>query len=89
MEKSGISSLLVEGGSKLSASLISDNLVDRIIIFYSGKIFGSTGVSAISSLSRLSDENDNLPEFFIEDSKKYGNDLMVSWIKNLNYKEGK
>ena len=85
----GISSLLVEGGSKLSASLISDSLVDRIIIFYSGKIFGSTGVSAISSLSPLSDEIDNLPEFFIEDSKKYGNDLMVSWIKNLNHKEGK
>ena len=40
-------------------------------------------------LSIVDEHGDKLPEFFIEDCKKYGNDLMISWIKNLNYKEGK
>lgn len=77
----GISNLLVEGGANLSASLLNENLLDRIIIFYSGRIFGSSGISGISKLKGEKVFIEDYPHFFIEETRKYGNDLMVSWIK--------
>ena len=77
----GISNLLVEGGASLSASLLNENLIDRIIIFYSGRIFGSSGISGISKLKGEKIFIEDYPHFFIEETRKYGNDLMVSWIK--------
>ena len=77
----GISNLLVEGGANLSASLLNENLLDRIIIFYSGRIFGSSGISGISKLEGEKIFLEDYPHFFIEETRKYGNDLMVSWIK--------
>ena len=79
----GISNLLVEGGSELSGSLIEGNFIDRIIIFYCGKVFGNSGLSAISKLGSNRISINDFPNFFIEETKKYDNDLMVSWVKNL------
>ncbi len=49
--KLGYSRILVEGGAKLSASLISANLIDEIVWFRASKIMGGSGISAISSLN--------------------------------------
>lgn len=80
----GVSNLLIEGGAKLSKSLIQRKLVDRIIIFYSGKVIGSSGISAISSFEDEYTSLDEFPHFCIEETKKYGNDLMISWTKGVS-----
>ena len=77
----GISNLLVEGGSALSGSLIEGNFVDRIITFYCGKVFGHSGISAISKLDSNRTSINDFPNFFIEETTKYDNDLMISWVK--------
>ena len=46
----GINNLLVEGGGKVSATLLSNNLVDRIFLYRSGKILGDTSISSVSGL---------------------------------------
>ncbi len=46
----GITRLLVEGGARLAASLIRDELVDRIEWFQAPKIIGDDGYSSIGGL---------------------------------------
>lgn len=43
-------SVLVEGGSRLSASFIHEKLVDKIFIFLAPKLFGGDGLSAFAPL---------------------------------------
>lgn len=44
----GITSLLVEGGGQLSASVLRAGVVDRICFFYAPKILGGDGISLCS-----------------------------------------
>jgi diaminohydroxyphosphoribosylaminopyrimidine deaminase/5-amino-6-(5-phosphoribosylamino)uracil reductase len=46
----GYQSILVEGGGKISASLLSNNLVDKIYWFKASKFIGQEGISAIENL---------------------------------------
>ena len=46
----GYQSILVEGGGKISASLLSNNLVDKIYWFKASKFIGQEGISAIEAL---------------------------------------
>ncbi len=46
----GYMRILVEGGAKLSASLMNENLIDEIVWFRASKIMGNNGINAISSL---------------------------------------
>ncbi len=45
-EEFGIYSVLCEGGALLSWSLLSENLVDKLTLFYAPKILGEDGISA-------------------------------------------
>ena len=47
----GYQSILVEGGGKISASLLSNNLVDNIYWFKASKFIGQEGISAIDNLN--------------------------------------
>ena len=46
----GYQSILVEGGGKISASLLSNNLADKIYWFKASKFIGQEGISAIEKL---------------------------------------
>lgn len=46
----GITRVMVEGGARLAASLLRDNLIDRIEWFQAPKIIGHDGYSAIAGL---------------------------------------
>ena len=46
----GYQSILVEGGGKISASLLSNDLVDNIYWFKASKFIGQEGISAIEKL---------------------------------------
>jgi len=46
----GVNNLLVEGGGKVSADLISNNLVDRVYLYRSGIFLGESSVSSVSGM---------------------------------------
>lgn len=50
LAKHGISRILVEGGSRINASLIRDQLFDRLVWFRSNQILGAGGVPAAQNL---------------------------------------
>ena len=47
LKKEGIITLMVEGGANVSGFLIAEGLVDRAVLFYGPKIFGSSAVEGI------------------------------------------
>jgi diaminohydroxyphosphoribosylaminopyrimidine deaminase/5-amino-6-(5-phosphoribosylamino)uracil reductase len=47
-----ITSLLMEGGSHLNASVLDSGLADKVFLFLSPKIFGDTGVPFAAGLNR-------------------------------------
>jgi diaminohydroxyphosphoribosylaminopyrimidine deaminase/5-amino-6-(5-phosphoribosylamino)uracil reductase len=72
LHKMQILSVLVEGGSRLSASFIREKLVDKILIFIAPKLFGSDALSAFAPLGvSMPDQAVNLrfevPQFFGHD----------------------
>jgi len=69
--KRGILNVLVEGGGKIQASFINDNLADKVYIFTAGKILGAEGVDSLGSLNI-----DNIEEC------KIISDLNVTRLKN-------
>ncbi len=75
LHKRQVLSVLVEGGSRLSASFIREKLVDKILIFIAPKLFGGDGLSAFAPLGvSIPGQAVNLcfglPQFF-------GRDLLV------------
>jgi diaminohydroxyphosphoribosylaminopyrimidine deaminase/5-amino-6-(5-phosphoribosylamino)uracil reductase len=50
LHKRGILSVLVEGGSRLSAAFVREKLVDKILIFVAPKLFGGDALSAFAPL---------------------------------------
>ncbi len=57
LKKFDISSILLEGGATLNASMLKENMVDKFYFFIAPMIIGSTGLSAIGDLKleKLSD----------------------------------
>ena len=75
LHKRQVLSVLVEGGSRLSASFIREKLVDKILIFIAPKLFGGDALSAFAPLGvSVPGQAVNLcfgfPQFF-------GRDLLV------------
>ena len=66
----GINNLLIESGSKLSTILLSLNMVDKLIIFRSGKIIGNDGLPFINDLNHK----------YIEQLEKY----QISFLRILD-----
>ncbi len=68
-----ITSILVEGGAKINASLLENGLVDKVFFFIAPKIAGNRQVSAIGNLSELV----RLKELTVE---KIGEDILISGL---------
>ena len=78
--KSGICSVLVEGGSMVAASLLKQKLVDKIVFFYTPKIIGGDALSMIGDLEKKMIKN----SIEIKDVKyrRIGEELMVEGYLN-------
>ena len=76
----GYSRVLVEGGSKLTASLLQEDLISEIFWFRASKIMGDNGLGAISSLGIQS--IDKMKTFKIFRSEKNYNDELTIYRKN-------
>jgi diaminohydroxyphosphoribosylaminopyrimidine deaminase/5-amino-6-(5-phosphoribosylamino)uracil reductase len=64
----GITSIMIEGGSRLATSFIKEGLVDKYIICVAPKIIGS-GVEAIGNLERKKiNDAIEFKEFYFDDS---------------------
>ena len=72
-----ISSLLVEGGSRVLGSLIQDGLADRFYFFFAPKILGDDrGVSMVSGPSKL--KIADCVRVYGSKARKIGEDVLVS-----------
>jgi diaminohydroxyphosphoribosylaminopyrimidine deaminase/5-amino-6-(5-phosphoribosylamino)uracil reductase len=73
----GLTRLLVEGGSRLSAALLAHDLVDRLAWFRSPGIIGGDGIPAAAplSLARLTE----MPRFQRIAVETLGEDLLESY----------
>ncbi|MFQ5770074.1 MAG: bifunctional diaminohydroxyphosphoribosylaminopyrimidine deaminase/5-amino-6-(5-phosphoribosylamino)uracil reductase RibD [bacterium] len=73
--RAGFSSVLVEGGSRISSALLKVNLVDKMVLFIAPKILGA-GMPAIQNLGISSLDNSvNLLDFH---KRQIGNDILIT-----------
>jgi diaminohydroxyphosphoribosylaminopyrimidine deaminase/5-amino-6-(5-phosphoribosylamino)uracil reductase len=75
----GLTRLMVEGGGKLAASFLAENLVDEIALFRGPSIIGGDGIPAIAGLGlhRVADA----PRFRLTDSRKLGVDTFEAYTR--------
>ncbi len=73
--KRGITSVIIEGGSRLAASALREKIVDRLIFFVAPLIIGADGVPAVRGLG-VEDLSDAVR---LEDVRirRFGPDIMV------------
>lgn len=74
----GIQSVLCEGGGKLAGSLLKEDLVNELLIFYAPFILGS-GKKAFEGFSILLRERQD--NFELHSSIRLGNDLMIRYLR--------
>ncbi len=73
----GLTSVLVEGGAQLAASLVQADLVDRIAWFHAPAVMGGDGLAAVQAtgLDRLAD----LPRFRRRSAIALGPDMLTTF----------
>lgn len=77
----GITRLLVEGGARLAASLMREELVDRIECFQAGKLIGGDGYPAIAALGVK--QLDDAPLFALRDVSRLGHDMLARFVRSV------
>lgn len=75
LAKTGIQSVLLEGGSRLAGSMLQNGLIDEFVFFYAPKIIGSNGFSPFS-LEGIHTMQDVM-RLTIGDLKRCGDDVLV------------
>ncbi|HJS84077.1 MAG TPA: dihydrofolate reductase family protein, partial [Acetobacteraceae bacterium] len=73
----GLTSVLVEGGARLAASLLRADLVDRIAWFHAPALMGGDGLPAVRAMGhdRLAD----LPRFRRHSASPIGDDMLTTF----------
>ncbi|MCC6501842.1 MAG: bifunctional diaminohydroxyphosphoribosylaminopyrimidine deaminase/5-amino-6-(5-phosphoribosylamino)uracil reductase RibD [Deltaproteobacteria bacterium] len=71
----GVTSVLVEGGGKLAASLLKEKLIDALTVFYGPMIIGSEGLPMIACLGLKGLKG--APRFKSIVVKKAGDDIII------------
>ena len=73
----GLTRVMVEGGGRIAASLLSAGLVDEIALFTAGKTFGNDGTPAVQGfgLDALADA----PAFKLRSTEAVGDDTLTWW----------
>mgnify|MGYP001483253694 CR=1 FL=1 len=70
----GYHRILVEGGSKISTSLLKNDLIDKIYWFRASKVIGNEGIGAISNLNIK--KMNLVKNFKLENSTRVEDDIM-------------
>ena len=79
LAKAGLTRVLCEGGSALSASLLAEDLVDELVGFTAGLAIGAEGLPLVGALglSALADG----PRFRLVETRAIGGDVMHRWAR--------
>ncbi len=75
----GITSVLVEGGSRVHGSFLRYHLIDEVQLFYAPVFAGDNGVSLLSGLSVDGGRKDAITLERIK-VRRYGDDVMISGL---------
>lgn len=75
--EAGICSMLIEGGSELISSVISEKAADQLCMFLSGKIIGSSDAKGWPGELGILNLGD-VPHLSIDQFEKTGDDLMLT-----------
>ncbi|MBI2400385.1 MAG: RibD family protein, partial [Deltaproteobacteria bacterium] len=75
LAEQGMTSVLVEGGGKLAASLLKEKLFDALVIFYGPIIIGGDGLSMVAGLGLKGLKS--APRFTGLRVKKAGDDIVI------------
>lgn len=69
LKEKGISSILIEGGSKTTSSFLKEKLAQEVALFYSPKILGG-GIKTLSGLDLKLNKAFQLEEFYLKKLEK-------------------
>ena len=74
----GLTRVLVEGGSKVSAAFLKAGYCDKLLSFTAGKIIGADGLGSVGNmaLAQLGDA----PHLKLESVRKIGPDLLATYV---------
>jgi len=75
--KLGVGSLLCEGGGRLAASLLREELVDELVWFTAGATIGGGGAPAVADFGV--EALANMPTFLQASCERMGDDVMSVW----------
>ena len=70
-----ITSLLVEGGSKVHGSFLAAELVDQLLLFVAPRFIGDQGVPLVTFPGNKKEKN--LQQFKILKTRRYGEDILL------------
>ena len=79
LARRGITRLLVEGGARLAASLLHEDLVDEIVWFRAPSILGGDAVAAVDALGV--DDLDHLRRYDRTDVRRLGEDVVETLVR--------
>ncbi|NTU97131.1 MAG: bifunctional diaminohydroxyphosphoribosylaminopyrimidine deaminase/5-amino-6-(5-phosphoribosylamino)uracil reductase RibD [Chlorobiaceae bacterium] len=75
LQRRNVLSLLVEGGSRLSASFVRENLADKLYLFIAPKLFGSDALSSFGPLGVSMPEES--VKLCFEPPRFFGRDILL------------
>ncbi len=73
--EAAITSLMVEGGSRVHGSFLESGLVDQLLLFVAPKFLGEKGVPLAAFSGKR--QPDDLPQFKIIKTRRYGEDVLL------------
>lgn len=77
--ETGLSRILVEGGSRLAGSLLADDLIDEAMLFRSPSEIGEGGIPAFAGQGLAAIEN--AATFDPVDRRRFGEDRMTRYVR--------
>lgn len=81
-----IMNILVEGGASIFSSFVNENLVDELNVFIAPKIIGK-GIGGFNKINISS--LDQAYNFYLHNHKNFGEDILLTYLKDLNLKDKK
>jgi diaminohydroxyphosphoribosylaminopyrimidine deaminase/5-amino-6-(5-phosphoribosylamino)uracil reductase len=75
----GLTHVLVEGGGRVAAALLRENLVDRLLVFRAGLLMGGDGLPSVSAMGI--DQPSAAPHFRLGQVARIGGDILETWTR--------
>ncbi len=75
----GVMSVLVEGGSKIASSFLTEGLVDRIVLFAAKLAIGENGIPSPLQIGTVPGN------FELAHDEKLGEDRCMEWIRKERF----